>query len=134
RLQQDVEAWASQLEADSAVGVFVLGDIRYPEGVRDPGSDSYAADTAVVMGQVRLVSGPAGLSRHARAYFMAGNHDWGLREHWDGYVRLTNLEDVIRAGRERIGVSASLVPEVGTGGPFVIDWGEHLRLLILGTA
>src|SRR5690606_11568345 len=59
---------------------------------------------------------------------------WGLREHWDGYVRLTNLDEVIRAGRERIGVSASLVPEGGTGGPFVIDWGEHLRLLILDTA
>lgn len=27
-----------------------------------------------------------------------------------------------------------MVPTVGTGGPFVLDWGEHARLLLLDTA
>lgn len=134
RMQQDVEWWASRLERDSAVAMFVLGDIRYPEGVRDPGTPEYPADTAVVMGQVRVVAGPAGLSRGARAYFLAGNHDWGERKHFDGFTRLVNLDNVLAHARETLGVPAELIPEAGTGGPHVIDWGDHLRLIGLDSA
>ena len=134
RLQQDVEWWASRLDRDSAVAMFVLGDIRYPVGVRDPGTPEYPADTAVVMGQVRVVTGPAGLSRGAQAYFFAGNHDWGERRHFEGFSRIVNLEEVIVRARSSLGAKAYLVPEAGTGGPHVIDWGEHVRLIGLDTA
>ncbi len=134
RLQQDVEWWASRLDGDSAVAMFVLGDIRYPEGVRDPGTPEYPADTAVVMGQVRVVTGPAGISRGAQAYFLAGNHDWGERRHFEGFSRLVNLDDVLARARAELGAKAFLVPQAGTGGPYVLDWGEHVRLIGLDTA
>lgn len=134
RLQQDVEWWSWQLAADSAVGVFFLGDIRYPEGVRDEGTSQFEADTAVVMSQVRMVAGPMAQSRSARGYFIAGNHDWGLREHREGFVRLKNLDNLLIAATNRLEAQVSLVPAAGTGGPEVIDWGDHLRLLLLDTA
>lgn len=134
RLQQDVEWWASRLDADSSVTMFVLGDIRYPEGVRDPGSPEYPADTAVVMSQVRVVAGPAGLRRGASVHFLAGNHDWGERQYYEGSVRLGNLEELLAMARRNLGVTAELIPRAGTGGPHVIDWGEHVRLLAIDTA
>lgn len=134
RMQQDVEWWASRLDGDSTVAMFVLGDIRYPEGVRDPGTPEYPADTAVVMSQVRVVAGPAAISHDAQAYFLAGNHDWGDREQFEGFSRLANLDQVLARARGTLGVSTALIPQAGTGGPHVIDWGEHVRLIGLDTA
>ena len=134
RMRQDVEWWASRLERDSAVAMFVLGDIRYPEGVRDPGTPEYPADTAVVMSQVRVVAGPAGLSRGAAVYFLAGNHDWGERQHFEGFTRLVNLDNVLVNARANLGARAELVPQAGSGGPHVMDWGDHLRLIGLDSA
>lgn len=133
RLQQDIEAWSERL-ADSAVTVLVLGDIVYPLGLHPPGHELFPHDSAIVMDQVRLLAGPAATSRKARGYFMAGNHDWGLEEDWEGFVRLKTLDDFLGVARAQTGAQAFLVPEAGTGGPFVVDLGEHVRLLILDTA
>jgi hypothetical protein len=54
--------------------------------------------------------------------------------HWDGYVRLRNLDDFLVSARAWSGASAHLVPEAGTGGPFVVDWGDKVRLVLLDTA
>lgn len=88
RLQRDVDEWAGRLDPDSAVAVLILGDIVYPTGLHPPESRWFDHDTAVVMSQVRLVSGPEALRRGARAYFVAGNHDRGLREDFAGAMRL----------------------------------------------
>src|SRR5690606_36957443 len=97
----------------SAVAMFVLGDIRYPEGVRPPGSPEYPADTAVVMSQVRVVAGPAAMRHGAQVYFLAGNHDWGERQHFEGSIRLMNLDNVLAHARSTLGVRAELIPRAG---------------------
>jgi hypothetical protein len=134
RLGQDIERWSASLSSDSAVTVVVLGDIVYPEGIRPPDTERFHADTAVLMSQVRLVEGPAARRHGARAFFLAGNHDWGRRQDWAGYVRLANLEDVLEQARATLGVAAALVPAAGTGGPYVVDVGAHLRIVMLDTA
>src|SRR5215210_3225525 len=63
RLRQDVDLWSGQLAADSAVAVLFLGDDRYPEGVRPVESSFYAGDTAVVLSQVRTVTGANALQK-----------------------------------------------------------------------
>ena len=134
RLTEDVEWWSDELERDSAVAVLVLGDIIYPNGMRDPGTPEYDRDTAIVLSQTRVVSGEQALEHKAHMYFMAGNHDWGRRMHWEGFVRLKNLDDYLESVRAWSGASVYLVPEAGAGGPHVVDWGDHLRLILLDTA
>ena len=59
--------------------------------------------TATLMSQVRLVTGPAALARHARAYFVAGNHDWGLKEEFEGiYARWRADVEVSEACRHEL--------------------------------
>jgi hypothetical protein len=134
RLAMDIEAWSARLDRDSAVAMLVLGDVVYPEGLRPQGTGHYSRDTAVVMSQVRLVSGPAALARGSVAYFLAGNHDWGLRRHWPGYIRLRNLEEFLDHARTVTGANVRLSPPAGSGGPEVVDFGQHVRLLLLDTA
>lgn len=134
RLRQDVERWSGSLGADSSVIVVALGDIVYPDGVRAENTKSFHADTAVAMSQVRLVSGPLARRRGARMYFLAGNHDWGGRKDLEGVALLTNLAAVLDAARVRDSANVRLVPQAGTGGPYVIDLGQHLRILMLDTA
>jgi hypothetical protein len=133
-LQRDIEWWTSHLESDSAVTVLFLGDNVYPLGLHAPGTPEYPGDSAVIMDQLSLLAGPAAVSRGAQGIFMAGNHDWGLKEEWEGFVRLKTMEDFLEMGRATTGAGVRLAPEAGTGGPEVVDVGRHVRLLILDTA
>lgn len=134
RLQRDIEWWAERLRGDSAVTVLFLGDIVYPLGIHAPGTEEFPHDSAIVMDQVRLLAGPFARQRRAQGYFMAGNHDWGLETEWEGYVRLKNLDSFLKLARTHTGAAVRLVPEAGRGGPYVVDLGEHVRLVILDTA
>lgn len=134
RLQQDIEDWARQLEGDSAVAVLFLGDIVYPLGLHPPGHELFAHDSAIVMDQVQLLAGPHARARQAQGYFIAGNHDWGLEEEFEGYVRLGTLDVFLNQARAATGASVQLVPAAGTGGPFVLDFGRWIRVQILDTA
>lgn len=133
-LQRDVEEWADRLTADSAVAVLYLGDIRYPFGLRPRRSDNFTEDTMVIMSQVRVVTGPRAMDRGARAYFLAGNHDWGVRQDFAGYLRLQRLDQFLKLAAELTGATIRLAPDPGTGGPFILDWSPNLRLLLLDTA
>ncbi|MEX2569741.1 MAG: hypothetical protein WD737_00445 [Gemmatimonadota bacterium] len=134
RLRDDVEGWSERLEQDSTVVVLYLGDIVYPLGLHPPDAPEFPSDSAIVMDQVAVVAGPAAVSRSARAYFLAGNHDWGLEEEWAGFDRLTNLANFLAAANATRGANVAVAPDPGTGGPHVVDVGRHLRLLLLDTA
>ena len=134
RIQQDVEEWSRQLGRDSSVAVIMLGDNVYPLGLHPPGSDEYPHDSAVVMAQVSMVAGPAARAIHATQYFVAGNHDVGLKQDLEGFVRLRNFEDFLFAARAGTGANTYLVPVAGTGGPYVLDWGPSVRIIFLDTA
>lgn len=133
RLQQDVEQWAGLLGRDSMVSVVVLGDNVYPLGLHPPGTPQYPADSAVVMGQVRVVAGPVAREHDVIQYFVAGNHDVGLKQDREGYVRLRLFEEFLWRARTETGAATYLVPVAGTGGPYVLDWGPSIRLIFLDT-
>ena len=133
-IRSDVEWWAENLEADSAVTALFLGDIVYPVGLHAPGTPEFPHDSAIVMDQVRLLAGPAAVRRGARGYFLAGNHDWGLEREYEGFVRLKTLEEFLAMAHAETGADVRLAPEAGTGGPEVLDLGRHVRLLMLDTA
>lgn len=134
KLQQDVEWWSAALEADSSVAMLVLGDMIYPLGMHGPESGEFAGDSITFTSQVRLVTGPAAREAGTRQYFVAGNHDWGLYEEFEGFVRIRNLANFLDRERARSGALSYLVPQGGTGGPFVLDWGDDVRILFLDTA
>jgi hypothetical protein len=134
RLRQDIEWWSEHLDRDSAVTVLFLGDIVYPLGLRDPGTREYPADSAVAMDQVLLLAGAQARARGAQGYFLAGNHDWGLEEEWEGALRLAALSDFLVMASEHTGASVAMEPAAGTGGPTVLDLGTHVRLLLLDSA
>ena len=92
------------------------------------------ADTAIALSQLRLVAGPNAREHGARAYFVAGNHDWKNDRDREGLEQLKHLEALIDAVRTRDGLNVRLVPAAGRGGPHVIDWGPHFRILLLDTA
>jgi hypothetical protein len=133
RLRQDVEEWAGALGRDSSVAVVVLGDNVYPLGLHPPGSREYPRDSAIVMAQVNLVAGPAARAAHALQFFVAGNHDVGLKQDLEGFVRLQSFEQFLFTARDSTGASSFLVPVAGTGGPYVLDWGPSLRVIFLDT-
>ena len=134
RLKQDVEWWSERLPQDSSVVVLYLGDIVYPLGLHEPGSPEYPSDSTIVMDQVLVLAGPQARARGTQGYFLAGNHDWGLESDWEGAVRLATLSNFLVRAREHTGASVALEPAAGTGGPTVLDIGEHTRLLLLDTA
>lgn len=133
-IRSDIEWWAENLEADSAVTALFLGDIVYPVGLHAPGTPEFPHDSAIVMDQVQLLAGPAAVSRGASGYFLAGNHDWGLEREYEGFVRLETLEDFLDMAKSTTGADVSLAPAAGTGGPQILDFGRHIRLLLLDTA
>lgn len=132
RMTREVEHWSAQLE-DSAVVVVALGDIIYPDGMSDPGTDGYATDSLRVESQAEVVGGANARARGARMFFVAGNHDWGLKEHRQGTRHLKNLGRFLDRLRARGGPPVDLVPEAGTGMPYVVDVGG-VRLILLDTA
>ena len=134
RLKQDVEWWSERLTQDSSVVVLYLGDIVYPLGLHEPGSPEYPSDSTIVLDQVLVLAGPQARARGTQGYFLAGNHDWGLESDWEGAVRLATLSNFLVRAREHTGASVALEPAAGTGGPTVLDIGEHTRLLLLDTA
>ncbi|MEX2584528.1 MAG: hypothetical protein WD766_14765 [Gemmatimonadota bacterium] len=133
RMTEDIERWSQTLEGDTAVAVLFLGDIVYPLGMHPPGSPEYPADSLMVLGQVETVAGPAA-RESAHGIFMAGNHDWGLEEEWEGFQRLQDLGVFLAAASEWTGASVRLAPDAGTGGPYVLDLGRFMRVIVLDTA
>ncbi len=132
RLAGDVAEWSGRVPHGAEV-VLMLGDIVYPAGMPDRAAAGYGEDSARVADQVRVVSRPEVAGRGVRMYFLAGNHDWGLREDQEGARRLENLGRFLDRARAA-GAPVALAPPAGTGGPQAVDVGPDLRLLLLDTA
>ena len=131
-LRRDIDRWSAALPGDTTVAVIVMGDVVYPLGLHSRDHPAYPDDSTHVAHQVALVGGEAA-RRSAVELFVAGNHDWGREEDWEGRVRLHNLDRLLASFRAR-GYPVDLVPDPGQGGPTVVDMGDHLRLLLLDTA
>lgn len=133
RMERDVEWWSRALGRDSAVSVLFLGDNVYPEGLREPGDVGWAADSAHLETQARILAGPNARARKAFGLFVAGNHDWGNMTGAAGEHRIKNQQDFLTRRRQQ-GTLVQLLPPNATTGPGVIDIGRHLRILLIDTA
>jgi hypothetical protein len=133
KLTADVEDWSRKLARDSAVVVLYLGDNVYPRGLNDPGTPTWARDSAVLESQVNVLTARAAREHGTLGYFIAGNHDWGHAKNEAGIQRLHNQESFLDRRRAR-GINVRLQPEAGEPGPAVIDIGRHARLLLFDTA
>ncbi len=131
---RQVESWSARLGRDSAVSVVYLGDLVYPEGLRPPGDPNYPRDSLYVQAEIEVVEGPAARAHETRAYFIAGNHDWGQARGIEGVERLRNLDSFLDRARRRQDVNVDLVPTAGEPGPHIVDIGRSLRLILLDTA
>jgi hypothetical protein len=133
RLEEDIAWWSERLEGERPVVALFLGDIVYPLGMHAPGTPEHPADSLMVLGQVEVLSTPPALEA-ASGYFTSGNHDWGLEEDWDGFARIQTLSDFLDRTSQATGASVRFVPDPGTGGPFVLDVGGRLRIIVIDTA
>jgi hypothetical protein len=131
-IRSAVESWAGAIGRDSAVVVLMLGDNVYPVGMRPVDSGQFEEDSARVADQIALVRGPAARRYGARMYFVAGNHDWGMKQAREGMRRIRNLGEFVTRMRTR-GVAVELLPAAGSGMPEAIDAGR-LRIVLLDTA
>ncbi|MEQ8329850.1 MAG: metallophosphoesterase [Longimicrobiales bacterium] len=128
RLRADVEEWSAALPDGSAT-VLYLGDNVYPVGVRDPGSDPFAADSARLAAQVWAATGPEARRRGTRVWFLPGNHDWGNTTGPVGVARLHNQADLLA----RLAPGTALAPPPGEPGPVVLDLADAARVMLLDT-
>ncbi|HUG39431.1 MAG TPA: hypothetical protein VMM12_03045 [Longimicrobiales bacterium] len=133
-IAREVEEWSGELGRDSAVAVLVLGDIVYPRGMRDPGTEEFAGDSLHVEAQIDMVDGPLARRYATAGYFLAGNHDWGMARGIEGKRRITNMGDFLKRNRVGRGLHVELIPPAGEPGPGVIDVGANLRMILLDTA
>jgi len=131
-LTADVERWSRDLARDSAVSVVYLGDIIYPEGLRDIGDPGHAADSARLWSQIRVVAGPAAREFNTWAWFLPGNHDWGQMQGDGGIGRIANLDSALVEARDQ-GFNTTLVPAAAGSGPVVWDLRRNVRLVALDT-
>lgn len=131
-LTKDVEQWSRDLARDSAVSVVYLGDIIYPEGLRDIGDPGHAADSTRLWAQIGVVAGPAAREFTTVAWFLPGNHDWGQMQGDQGIGRIMNLDSALVDAQDR-GFNTVLVPAAAGSGPVVRDLRRNVRLVALDT-
>ena len=118
-------ALGQELARDPARSVVVfLGDNVYPKGLPAPDAGDRPEMERRLDAQIDAVR-----LKGARGVFLPGNHDWE-KEQAGGW------EAVKRQGAHVVGRGAPLIgflPREGCPGPEVVDFGPHLRLVVLDT-
>jgi hypothetical protein len=131
-LRADVEWWSRSLARDSAVSIVYLGDVVYPDGVRDRGQPGFAEDSAHLWDQIELIGGPHAATHETVGLFLTGNHDWGNTSGDAGLERVMNLSEQLALARNA-GYHVSLLPAAGEPGPVTRDLRRNVRLVFLDT-
>ena len=131
-IQADVERWSAALARDSAVSVAYLGDLVYPDGIRDRDHPKFPDDSARLWDQIALVGGPAAKKHSTLGLFVTGNHDWGNSSGDAGLDRIGNLGEQLASAR-RTGHFVSLLPAAGEPGPTVRDLRRNVRIAFFDT-
>jgi hypothetical protein len=117
-LRADVMAQVEALGAERVAVVF-LGDNVYPHGLVARGERDRRRGERVLEAQIAAAD-------PARAIFVAGNHDWDIEgpNGW-AYVREQNEFLASRGG------TVSMLPAGGCAGPSRVDFGTHLRFVLI---
>ena len=131
-IRADVERWSGALKRDSAVSVIYLGDIVYPEGVRNRDDPGFEADSARLWSQIDVVDGPEARKHATVGLFLAGNHDWANAIGDAGINRVKNLQEHLVTARKG-GRYVALLPNAGDPGPIVRDLRRNVRVVFMDT-
>lgn len=131
QLKSDVERWSAALARDSAVSVAYLGDIVYPDGVRDRDHPDFSQDSVRLWNQVDVVAGPRSIEHETLGLFLTGNHDWGNMTGDLAVQRALNLRSELEIAGESTGAHVSLLPTVEDPGPVVRDIRDNVRLIFI---
>jgi hypothetical protein len=131
-LRADVEWWSKSLARDSAVSIVYLGDVVYPDGVRDRAHPAFPDDSAHLWDQVELIGGPNASRHETVGLFLTGNHDWGNISGDAGIERIMHLSEQLALAR-KAGHPVSLLPAAGEPGPVTRDLRRNARLVFLDT-
>jgi hypothetical protein len=104
--------------------ILFLGDNAYPHGLPEKDAPGRAAAEVRLNTQI-----DAARASGAATIFIPGNHDWAgtRREGWDQVRREAGY--VV----ERGGPTVRFLPEDGCPGPFTVDVGPSVRLVLLDT-
>jgi hypothetical protein len=131
-LRADVEWWSQSLARDSAVSIVYLGDVVYPDGVRDRDHPGFESDSARLWDQIELIGGPHATTHETVGLFLTGNHDWGNFVGAAGLERVTHLSEQLDLARAA-GYHVALLPAAGEPGPVARDLRRNVRLMFLDT-
>jgi len=131
-MQADVERWSGALARDSAVSIAYLGDLVYPDGIRNRDHPGFAQDSAHLWDQIELVGGESARKHSTVGLFITGNHDWGNYTGDEGLDRVANLGEQLSNAR-RAGHTVSLLPPAGEPGPSVRDLRRNVRIAFFDT-
>lgn len=133
RLRLDVEEWSARLATETAVNVLFLGDNIYSVGLHDPGHPDFESDSLKLHAQVEVLAGPEARRWVSRGFFLAGNHDWGMMQGYEGLLRLQNQEALLHSYAAQGLAHVDLVPDAGHAGPLIVDAGNTVRFAFLDT-
>ena len=98
------------------MSVAYLGDVVYPDGVRNRTDPAFPEDSARLWKQIDLVGGVEAKKHATVGFFVTGNHDWGNSSGDAGFDRVINLGEQLRKARAA-GRFVSLLPAAGDPGP-----------------
>jgi len=117
-MRDDVDATLARLGRDH-VAVLFLGDNIYQTGLEPrPGKERTRGE--------RVLQAQIAAAGEARAIFTAGNHDWGLRGA-DGFDRVAAQQAFLSQQGPRV----QMLPAGGCGGPELVEFGPHLRIVFV---
>ena len=102
--------------------VVFLGDNIYPQGIPSPDAANYLEKKAVLDSQINLV-----LGTKAKAYFIAGNHDW-MQGRPEGWQQVINQYRYI-TGLQRDNVQ--YVPSSVCPGPEEIALSDKVTMVVI---
>jgi hypothetical protein len=117
-----LEFLKKDFKLDKRVTIVYLGDNVYPQGLPSRYAKDYPKRKQILDSQINVVAG-----KQARAYFIAGNHDW-MQGRPDGYQQLLNQYRYIQSQNKP---NVRFVPDDACPGPQEIPISDKVTLVVV---
>lgn len=121
-VQPVIEFIKKSFPLDKNTTVIFLGDNIYPQGLPTRYSTNYPEKKQILDSQINIVAGS-----DARAYFIAGNHDW-MQGRRGGYQQVINQYRYIQSLQKP---NVRYVPDDVCPGPQEIEISENVTLVVI---
>lgn len=118
----EIEMIKKNFKLDKNTTVIYLGDNVYPQGLPSRYAPNYAEKKQILDSQINIVRGT-----DAKAYFIAGNHDW-MQGRKDGYQQVINQYRYITSLQNP---NVRYVPSDVCPGPEEISISDKITLVVI---